>query len=282
MNKSTVAIFIFAFSMTCAGCILNGSFEIAEPNGSPWFDPPVDWVYRNYAGVHKEFVPIPEPQDNENKPSVDWKIPEPVDGEFFCVLSTGDMGEGSDASITFSTLRQRITMQPGDTLKGSYFFGTCDWVPFSDEGRIRLDAVDPNSDPNVVELVFITVDDIGSFSAMADWEPFTYAYTGQQANEYDLIIEVEDIRDAVYKSYLAVDDFRLCTVSRSEGDINGDCMVNLEDFTLLSHVWLATCSDPNTYVDPNAPCALSDIDGSDFVDCGDLGILTDGWLLIGL
>ena len=270
-------IAVSGFSMSALGGILNGSFEVYEPNASDWIMPPVDWQYENYAGVHTEFTPSPEPGNSKGY-LVNWSIPGAVDGDYFCLLSTGDMGDRSDAQITISTIQQQITLVPGETLYGSYFFGTCDWWPFLDEATITLSAVDPNDDPNFVTLVNINVDDVGDCGAMDGWQGIYYVFPGLQATDYYLTCQVRDIGDTILKSYLAVDDFQICPISRYDGDLNFDCRINLDDFEILSEAWLANCSDPNTFADPNTPCGLADIDGNDYVDSGDLLYMSGNWL----
>lgn len=278
MKKLVFAAIIVFVSLPSVGGILNGSFECSEPNVSEWFEPPCQWVHENYAGAHSVFIPTPE-LENGRRDEVNWSVPATVEGNNFCVLSTGDMGDGSDSLITSSSIKQRIVLNPGDYLKGSYFFGTCDWSPFLDAATITLTSAKRETDPNFIELVQVSVQDVGDCSSMDDWAPIFYAYTGLQASEYDLVCEVHDVRDTIFKSYLVIDNLHICRVAENEGDLNRDCEVNIEDFALFSMAWLATCSDPNTY-DPNAPCDFADMDDSDLVDLDDLNIMSAWWLYL--
>lgn len=279
MNKLTYGTIFVLLSVACAGGILNGSFELSEPNGAPGYNPPIDWVFQNYAGVHTEFI---------SNSSTFWSVPLAPEGANFCLLSTGDMGQNGDQAIVTSYVKQQIILEPGDTLTGSYFFGTCDWFPYVDEGRIYLEATDPNSDPNSVELVYITVEDVGNYRAMEDWGAFRYTYDRQHTGEFFLVCSVTDVGDTIVNSYLAIDNFSICRVGPNRGDLNGDCQVNMEDFVIFSNAWFCYCdpnaltdpnmSDPNSPFDPNSPCYISDINGDAFVDFDDLRTLTDWWL----
>ena len=85
---------LLIISFSVFGQIQNRSFELAvpsEPNTLP-FTSPLHWEFINYAGIHSVF----HPSINYNQTSVKWWIPNPVDGEKFLVLSTGDMGPGTD------------------------------------------------------------------------------------------------------------------------------------------------------------------------------------------
>lgn len=285
MNKLIYQVYLVVFSVTCAGGIINGSFELFDPNGTEWFDPPLDWTYENYAAVTSEY---------NASSNVTWSIPAAPDGMYFCLLSTGDMGTDGSREITRSSITQKVVLNPGDTLRGSYFFGTCDWSPYVDVSRIYLYASDPNTDPNEIDLAYVTVTDVGNYRAMEDWDTFSYTYDGPQTREFSLICEVEDVGDSIVNSYLAVDAFSICKVSRARGDLNEDCQVNLEDFSMLAKSWFSECDpshvidpnlydpnipvDPNWLYDPNSPCVFSDIDGNYLIDLGDLQVLMDWWL----
>ena len=95
-------------------------------------------------------------------------------------------------------------------------------------------------------------------------------------------VGVYDVADFLYKSYLAVDNIRICQAMPSLGDINRDCKVDLEDFSILAIAWLADCesvTDPDSPLyDPDIPCHQADTDGSNFVDANDLTPVTNHWL----
>lgn len=288
------------------GSILNPSFEIPDPNVSVWFIPPLHWtrIYTRtinyndcYAGLHSEFLPLPE-HDNE----VDWFISGPYHKSKFVLLSTGDLGRGSDEEITYATITQTVTFTPGQRISGAYFFGTCDYLQYNDYGKIYLQPVDPNSGlPMEIILAYMDVERVGDFSSTDDWIPFQYDFTEQTAGTYKLICTVQDVQDTIYKSYLAVDGLKVCTPLYDHGDLNMDCSIDLQDLYILSNAWLSECPDPNSidddpntipttpwppgfifdpnYVrDPNCPCEIADINKNWWVDPNDLEILSDHWL----
>lgn len=296
--------------LSCAlwGGIQNGGFEIPDPNITEWFIPPWAWKRATdnpygdcYAGLHRYLVP--SPQYDRSKREVHWTVPAPYEGRRFVVLSTGDLGDESDPAITHSTIRQKGTFQAGQRLSGAYFFGTCDFLPYNDYGKIYLTPVDPNSGlPSEILLGYSDVSIVGDFQSTRRWIPFHYDFTEENAGTYYFICTVRDQLDTIYKSYLAVDGLSICT--RQPGDINQDCSVDIQDFQILSRAWLSWCPDPNAFdpndfsikpdypigvippgyvydpnlIDPNCPCPQADLNKDWFVDGLDLMILTDNWL----
>lgn len=256
------------------GSIQNGRFEIPDPNGAtPYFCPPLDWTVENYAGLHESFIVEPE-----NGQYISWTIDRPAQGETFCLLSTGDVfGPGSDPQIIRSSICQTVSFSSGDVLKGSYFFGTTDYSPYNDTGNIMLFPVDPNEGLRDILLATINVADVGDYSATQEWQHFEYTFTEVTQGDYFLTCEVIDVRDTKYKSYLAIDNLRVCYGTPLYGDINFDCAVDLKDFELFSQVWLADCNDPNTY-DPNYPCFDADFNPDELIDPNDLILLSECWL----
>lgn len=245
------------------GQLLNGGFEIPdEERPNEYYDPPLypplhwdfyDTAYNlNYVALHSEFIPQPEQGQ-----VVRWFIPAPVEGEHFVLLSTGDSkGFRSESATEYSSIEQFITVNPGDVLSGYYFFGTCDYVPFNDTGLIKLLPADPNSGRDEIQLVKVSVSDpeLGNYQATEGWQFFQYRFDENTNGEYLLYCEVRDIRDRIYKSYLALDGFRLCRNVPMYGDYNYDCVIDYHDVNILSRVWLADCNDPNVIADPNIPC----------------------------
>jgi hypothetical protein len=282
MKPSGLLLFLlFILSFSISGQILNRSFELSipmDPNGTfPYFSPPIDWNHKNYAGVHSQFVP-----DNDRKQLLEWNISGPVDGDFFLVMTTGNLGLGSDASISEARAWQRIFLPAWTSISGSYYFGTSDYRPYPDFGAIKLfPFIDPNNpcdpnDPNnlngcpelsVIELAKCSVDEVGDFGSTGAWIPFSYTILPQQEGLYDLLLFVKDGTDTVYESYFAVDNLTICGPMTPFGDVNKDCYVNMEDLSFFSHEWLKTCSiDPNTLPDPNDPGYISDPNDPNYVD----------------
>lgn len=266
------------------GQLLNSSFEIPDPaRATEWFTPPLHWDWYdldnnwNYVGLHSAFTPKPE-----FRQTVNWSIPAPVDGNYFVLLSTGDSrGPGSSERTIYSRIEQHITLCPDDMLSGHYFFGTCDFVPYNDTGLIMLKPADPNDGLRPIVLVKITTEDVGDYKSTDGWQPFHYRHKSTQCDRYILVCEVKDELDKIYKSYLALDNFRLCHGLPIFGDLNIDCAVDYHDFNILAKGWLADCNDPNVIADPNIPCDLlvpdpNTING--FIDIGHMMLLSEHWL----
>jgi hypothetical protein len=224
--KRIVGIVCFC-SLGCAlwGGLLNGNFEIIDPNITEWFIPPLYWhrVGDNpygdcYAAVRRFLVP--SPQYDRSKQQVDWMIPAAYEGKRFVVLSTGDLGEESDPAIIHSTIYQTVTFLPGQKIAGAFFFGTCDYLPYNDYGQIYLLPVDHNIGlPSEIVLAYadvIMVQDFQStrrlgFPSNIPSRKKPPAHTTSSAPS-------EDNQDTIYKSYLAVDGLYICTPQ--PGDIN--------------------------------------------------------------
>jgi hypothetical protein len=268
------SIFLILIQAAVLGSIQNGGFEFADPNQpNPHCIFPRDWTVENYASLHTHFVPSPEWGQ-----VVNWKIHGPVEGTRFCLLSTGDLyGPGSDTQITQSSMSQKISFANGDILMGSYFFGTCDYRPYDDTATILLSPVDPNDGLRNILIESISVEDVGNYGATIGWMPFSFTFTPETAGCYKLYFEVKDVTDNKYKSYLAIDNLRICNGIPLYGDINQDCGVDLQDVAYFSNLWLADCNDPNTY-DPNYICRNADFDGNMIIDPNDLVLMSEHWL----
>lgn len=253
----------------------NGRFELFDYNDTIDINTPTGWQYENYTDVVGHFIPHPEPGETTN-----WRINLqtgllPFEGEHFLVLSTGDMPE----QVAYAKVWQSITVGAGDKLTGVYFFGTCDYKPYNDFAYIKL--IPPRNDPNLseVNIVQISIQDLGDFSSMSGWERFEKTFDVNQAGTYDLTILVSDYGDAIWDTYFAVDGIVLCHNPPPAGDLSCDCTVNFEDFALLAVDWLCDCNNPNVYNDPNSNCLLgTDLTGDGPVDTKDLQIMSEYWL----
>jgi len=252
---------LLIISFSVFGQIQNRSFELAvpiEPNTLP-FTPPLHWEFINYAGIHSVF----HPSINYNQTAVKWWIPNPVEGEKFLVLSTGDMGPESDGRIASSRAYQDVFLPAGTNVTGSFFFGTCDYRPFTDNASIELIPIfDPNNPPpylpQTISLASCSVDIVGDYGSTGTWKSFSYSIEPEEEGLYSLVMEIRDGgADTIYESYLAIDNLMICGPGVLVGDLNKDCLINLDDLSLFSREWLCICDthpwDPNDPSDPNDP-----------------------------
>lgn len=295
------------------GCsLLTNYYSSTNP-----FVPPVYWkrtlysastntsVDDCYAGIHSSFVP---PLREEN-----WEIPYPFEGETFVLLSTGSYKSfpDGDSDVKGAKISQKIYLDGGDTILGAYFFGTADYLHFNDYGQISLisaadanDFPDPNDmPPNIAPIpgTLCNVEMVGNYESTQKFSPetggwisFSYTVEPNQTGPYYLQCEVVDVSDAKVNSYYAVDGLLICKGGLSQADLNFDCNVNLEDFSLLSQAWLTFCPDP-PIDDPNFPgdpndypavpdpnlleiCEAADFDKSWYIDVNDLLFMSDEWL----
>jgi hypothetical protein len=275
-------LIFFAAVLLCTvsqAAVYNGDFEIAldEPlidiHGHLFY-PPEGWKRINYAAVLEQFVPDPNESDYGQ-----WKIDtqqglEPVEGQSFVLLTTGDINEVSELGF----LRQDIYVYAGQTMSGYYFFGTLDWEEYPDWATIVMDPIDPESPLRSITLAYVSVTTVGSFSSTEGWQYFEHTFTADEEGGYHLIIRVDDYYDELYTSYFAVDGLTMCGTGL-DGDINHDCLVNLRDFSWLATDWLKNCNDPNYSSDPNSNCYKgTDLNGDGPVDLNDLEIMSDNWI----
>ncbi len=273
--------------------VFNGGFEISDFNTSIDINIPTGWQCENYTSVVGKFIPNPE-----SGATTHWRINTiaglpPFEGEHFLVLSTGNMPR--QAAVGSARVWQDIAVEAGDMLTGVYFYGTCDYISsfpnFNDWADIQLiHSTDPNKN---VPAVHVTTKDVGSYgsnenSSMSGWKKFAYFFDANHTGNYTLVIDVNDFSDLAYESYIAVDALALCHNSLY-GDLNCDCTVDFQDFSLLAADWLCNCknplvhsdssSDPNLYNDPNLNCLLgTNLSGNNIVDGNSLLILTEYWL----
>jgi hypothetical protein len=294
-------LLLFILSLSVFGQIQNGDFELGDPNADPnvlqYFTPPADWVVASYpppfyAALHSSFVPVYDPNREATEPNLadlNWIGPEPFEGSLYLLLSTGSMNIWPDNLIMRSEARQFLGFVPGNSvIRGAYFFGTTDYRPFNDMGIIQLiPYLDPcTPDPNgPFILASCSVDDVGDYQCTDGWQTFSYTLDASEGKYYEMVLSVEDGSDSIFESYFAVDGLSICGPGVVMGDINGDCFVDLLDFSILSQYWLLPCVEPNIPPDPNLPeyyfyptCLLADLDESLIVEPNDLELMSQNWL----
>ena len=265
------SLFVCFLSASVFGQILNGSFEIFEPNGNPPVNQPVDWECENYAVVDSNLVPVAD-RNGGKKWEIDYEIGlEPFDGNSFVIVNSGDLDPRYGE---VSQVWQSVEFFAGQKISGVYFFGTYDYLRWNDFGSIILEPDDSN-DPTII-LARADVEDVGDYSSMSDWEAFVHVFTEEDAGVYDIVISVSNLLDTSLASYFAVDGLEVCTIA-PYGDVNSDCKVDLVDFDFLSQDWMLY--DPNYVQDPNYWRQYeTDFDGNHYVGEGDLSLMADYWL----
>ena len=174
-----------------------------------------------------------------------------VSGSDVFSVTLGDE-ECTMTAYTVSTIAQEFTPTSGDTL-------TISW---DNEGTVNIDNVSVKYIPSenftiVYNQVGQEPNNIPARGSTEDWIPIEYEIGPNQVGSYLLRCEVKDIRDTIYNSYLAVDGLRICRNGRSVADLDGDCDVDLLDYSVISQAWLTFCpdipiDDPNFPCDPNA------------------------------
>ena len=176
----------------------------------------------------------------------------PIDGQHFVMLKTGS-GCVGDTNKSWTQLTQLISVNEGQSITGSYFFATDDWVPpWNDIATIYLSSPEPNSITGLYDIEILLarrdVNSVGSYFSMEDWERFSHTFGSSEAGDYMLVLRVEDAVDCAYASYLAVDalyivDQPMVTCAyKLAGDVNRDCKVDLVDFAKMAENWLIDCN----------------------------------------
>lgn len=258
-------------SSVCAG-ILNGNFEIFEPNENPPVNLPVDWECENHVVVDSNLVPVADNRGGKN-----WKIDyvtglQPFDGSYFVILNSGGLSPGVKSKIS-----QTVEFFPGQKFSGAYFFGTYDYLGWDDQAWFILEAVDSNNS-NII-IVDISVGDVGDYSSTEGWETFEHIFSAEEAGVYNISISVENTGDNQLASFFAVDGLEVCTIPLY-GDVNSDCKVDLVDFDMLSQDWMLF--DPCSVSHPSDPNYWrqyeTNFDGIEPVDEGDLSLMVEYWL----
>lgn len=194
-KRFIVLVLIFVFpSFLWADAIVNPGFEFAVEGTD--FDTPADWQYENYAAVVNNF----------ESQGPNWEIDpqtglNPFEGDSFVVLSNGNM----TPETSYAKIWQEIIISAGQAISGAYFFGTTDWEPYHDYGTIKLIAPSGSGIADI-ELVNISVNDVGTYSSTTGWLTFqSELFTSATAGTYTLECAVYDDIDYMFSSYLAVD-----------------------------------------------------------------------------
>lgn len=267
--------FLSFFSFQAYTAVVNGDFEMSEPNSLGAV--PIGWTTKNYARVHEAYTPI-----FERGQQVSWSFESnrvlPAKGASFLVLSTGDIG--ADSSITFANAMQLINFKKGDTLRGKYFFGTGDYLGWNDYAEIKLIPFDPNSGKRTMTVTNIDVQMVGDFSSTDGWQTFSHEFTAAQAGMYYLFFGVYDKTDAIYKTYLMIDDVEVGPVPKA-ADFNADGKVDYVDLSIFANVLYQDCTDPNaicTYMDITGNEVSYDFDQDQTITPSDMTPLGDNWL----
>jgi len=263
----------------------NGSFELYDYNETNSRNDPNGWHTENYVTVTQLFIPTPSEGSTSNWSINTAKGLAPFKGDSLLVLSSGD------SSYNYSKAWQSVTINEGDKLTGVYFFGGCDYSPYTDWAMIKLVS---QADPNVeIEIVYTDIDLLGDYGSFGGWQKFDYTFGSNEVGDYNLVLCVSDVGDYRLESYMAVDGLILCRNQQNnpppgKADFNCDCTVNFEDFTILANDWMYDCNNPimyydgsgrQQYYDPNCNCLLgTDIDGDGPVDINDLQIMSGNWL----
>jgi hypothetical protein len=269
-----VCVSLAFFSLPVLSQIINGDFETSEPNRLG--NIPTGWETENYALIHESYTPM-----FERGQTVDWSFADatvtPAQGDGFLVLSTGDMG--SDSSTTYGLARQLVKFTSGQTLHGKYFFGTGDYLGWNDYAEIRAIPKDPNR-LRGFQIEYIDVAIVGDYGSTDGWETFSHTFTKDDEGEYYLTFGVYDKTDAIYKSYLMIDDIQ-CGILPPEGDYNADGLINYADIITFNQVVYQDCNDVNSichYVDLAGNVVSYDYNDDGWITPEDVEPVIQNWL----
>jgi hypothetical protein len=196
-----LACLMIPFLCVNAIAILKPGFEYAIYDPITDLNRPVDWSYENYANVVSSYTPV-----TERGKILDWSIDAPCEGNSFLVLTTGSVGSTPESAISYAKVYQETTFHVGEELSFNWFFGTSDYRPYYDYGLASLVPVNPADNLNVIDLVRISVNDVGDFGSTNGWQYTSFTFNTANAGRYNLVFEVHDGTDVVYESFFAVDN----------------------------------------------------------------------------
>jgi hypothetical protein len=193
MKISIVIAFFLIITCSLNGQIPNGGFEMDPNNAIGW----------QAAGNNATILQTYDAYDESNRVVTTIN---PFAGQNFVMLKTG----GGTQETNYSQLTQHITVTAGHNISGVYFFDAGDYRPYNDTGAIKL-SPDQEINPNLSEITLAikTVEDVGNYGAMEEWQSFSHTFTELDAGSYILTLRVEDAIDNILASYLLVDNVAL-------------------------------------------------------------------------
>jgi hypothetical protein len=163
-----------------AGMIVNGSFETGDTSG---------WKanHGNLVSVVSSYSPLGPYGTTFN----------PVDGNYFALLSAG-----AGANV-YTTLSQTFAANSGQTISGDAFFQAIDYLPYNDDGFVKILQ-------NGQVLFSSNVASVGDFGN-TPWTNFSYTFT--VSGNYTIEAGVRNRLDNQNSSTLGLDDVQLSDVS---------------------------------------------------------------------
>ena len=153
--------------------IINGGFETGDLTG--WTPNPAGLV--SVVNSYQSYGPVFTP----------------VEGNYFAVLSAGA------GTNTYTTLSQTFTATAGQTLSGNAFFQANDYIPFNDDGYVKIIE-------NGQVLFTSNVAAVGNYGN-TPWTPFSYTFTS--GGSYTIQAGVENTLDNSLSSVLGLDNVKL-------------------------------------------------------------------------
>jgi hypothetical protein len=116
----------------------------------------------------------------------------PVEGTQFAVLVGGSQN-------VYATISQTFSASVGEVLSGSAFFQANDWIPFNDDGYVKIIE-------NGHVLFQSSVEAVGDFRS-TPWTTFTYTFTG--TGSYTIEAGVRNVGDNTMSSALGLDNLQI-------------------------------------------------------------------------
>lgn len=124
----------------------------------------------------------------------------PKAGSYFAVVSVVDTYWSADLS-------QAFVLNAGDQLSGWAYFEAGDFLPYDDNGAVRIYN---QAGQQLAELWKKSVTDVNDYGHSADWEAWT-PWIAPAAGTYTLQLYVENVYDAGYSSRAFFDDIQVVT-----------------------------------------------------------------------
>ena len=150
-------------------------------------------------------------------------------------------------------LEQSFSAAAGDTLAGWAFFTTQDYLPFDDNGNVKVVVTGGGSETVVFSSSVSAVGDFGG----TPWNSFSYAIPS--AGSYSLEVRVDNVADCGVESAIGID------LTEAPADTTPPVITPTVTGTIGDAGWYTTNADLSWSVDDDQS-AISTQDGCDLVE----------------
>jgi hypothetical protein len=166
--------------------VTNGSFETGDLTG--WFSTIPEGASIDVITSHS---------DPGGTGTTSWG---PMDGSYFALLK-------ADGAGSLTQLYQSYDLTPGNPLMFDYFWDSRDYKPFNDMGTLSIFSGIGLGGPLVADFTLNSVETDPENYWGTPWQP--YSLDVASAGTYTVVFEVRNGLDAIFDSYVGIDNVRL-------------------------------------------------------------------------